>query len=238
MKYYLLIAGSLCILYYLILAIYSRRLRSTFAAFWLVSGGVHLLAGCMPLSAYVYTVCGWIYLALCIVFLPVEFQILRAMTIVPEKGADWIIVLGAQVRGTYITNSLKRRLDAALSYLEGSPRSRVIVSGGMGPGEDITEAEAMAGYLIKCGVPQERIFLEDCSTSTRENLRFSRKYADAERDRVGIVTNDFHIYRSSLIARQEGYKNVIMIPAGSNPVFQINYLMREFFAVVHTLLVS
>ena len=168
----------------------------------------------------------------------VEFQILRAMTIVPEKGADWIIVLGAQVRGTYITNSLKRRLDAALSYLEGSPRSRVIVSGGMGPGEDITEAEAMAGYLIKCGVPQERIFLEDCSTSTRENLRFSRKYTDAERDRVGIVTNDFHIYRSSLIARQEGYKNVIMIPAGSNPVFQINYLMREFFAVVHTLLVS
>ena len=228
MKYYLLIAGSLCILYYLILAIYSRRLRTTFAAFWLVSGGVHLLAGCMPLSAYVYTVCGWIYLALCIVFLPVEFQILRAMT----------IVLGAQVRGTYITNSLKRRLDAALSYLEGSPRSRVIVSGGMGPGEDITEAEAMAGYLIKCGVPQERIFLEDCSTSTRENLRFSRKYTDAERDRVGIVTNDFHIYRSSLIVRQEGYKNVIMIPAGSNPVFQINYLMREFFAVVHTLLVS
>ena len=87
---------------------------------------------------------------------------------------------------------------------------------------------------MKHGVPKEKIFLENRSTSTRENLRFSRKYADAEKDRVGIVTNDFHIYRSSLIARQEGYQNIIMIPAGSNPVFQINYLVREFFAVVRT----
>ena len=117
MRYYFLIAGSLCILYYLILVIYSRRLRSTFAAFWLVSGGVHLLAGCMPLSAYVYTICAWVYAALCILFLSVEFKILRAMAAEPEQGADWIIVLGAQVRGTYITNSLKRRLDAACFYL-------------------------------------------------------------------------------------------------------------------------
>ena len=234
MRYYFLIAGSLCILYYLILVIYSRRLRSTFAAFWLVSGGVHLLAGCMPLSAYVYTICAWVYAALCILFLSVEFKILRAMAAEPEHGADWIIVLGAQVRGTYITNSLKRRLDAAFFYLKHSPQTKVIVSGGRGPGEDISEAEAMSGYLMKHGVPKEKIFLENRSTSTRENLRFSRKYADAEKDRVGIVTNDFHIYRSSLIARQEGYENIIMIPAGSNPVFQINYLVREFFAVVRT----
>ncbi len=234
MRYYFLIAGSLCILYYLILVIYSRRLRSTFTAFWLVSGGVHLLAGGMPLSAYIYTIFLWLYLAVCFLFLLVESKILRAMTIAPEQGADWIIVLGAQVRGTYITNSLKRRLDAALSYLENSPHTKVIVSGGQGPGEDISEAAAMSGYLVKCGVPSERVFLEDRSTSTRENLRFSRKYADAEKDRVGIVTNDFHIYRSSLTARQEGYKNIIMIPAGSNPIFQINYLVREFFAVVRT----
>ena len=126
------------------------------------------------------------------------------------------------------------RLDAAFFYLKHSPQTKVIVSGGRGPGEDISEAEAMSGYLMKHGVPKEKIFLENRSTSTRENLRFSRKYADAEKDRVGIVTNDFHIYRSSLIARQEGYENIIMIPAGSNPVFQINYLVREFFAVVRT----
>ena len=92
----------------------------------------------------------------------------------------------------------------------------------------------MAEYLAKSHVPEEKIFLEDKSTSTRENLRYSRRYVDAEKDCVGIVTNDFHIYRSSIIACQEGYKNIIMISAGSNPVFQVNYLVREFFAVVRT----
>ena len=89
---------------------------------------------------------------------------------------------------------------------------------------------------VSIQVPRGQIFLEDKSASTRENLRFSRKYADAERDKVGIVTNDFHIYRSSLIARQEGYRNIYLIPADSNPVFQLNYLVREFFGVIQVCL--
>ena len=93
--------------------------------------------------------------------------------------------------------------------------------------------DAMAEYLIENGIPEEQIRREDRSTSTRENLRFSRMYADAGKDSVGIVTNDFHIYRSSVIARQEGYRNIYLIPADSNPVFQINYLAREFFGVIH-----
>lgn len=232
MRYYLLIAGSLCIVYYLILIIYSRRLRSTFAAFWLISGGVHLLLGCAPLPVYMYTMLKWGFLLLWLVFLTVESLILRGMSSRPDPGADWIIILGAQVRGTYITNSLRRRLDAGLVYLEDSSETRVIVSGGKGRGEDISEAEAMAGYLREHGIPQEKIREEDQSATTRENLRFSRQFADAERETVGIVTNDFHIYRASLIARQEGYQNIILIPASSNPVFQLNYLVREFFAVI------
>lgn len=238
MREYFLISGSLCILYYLILVLYSHRLRSTFTVFWPVSGGIHLLAGCMPFSAWTYTTCAWIYAAFLFVFFVVEFKIIRAMTIVPETGADWIIVLGAQVRGNTVTDSLKRRLDAAVSYLEHSPHTMVIVSGGQGVGESISEAEAMAAYLIKCAVCPERIFQEDRSASTRENLRLSGKYIDKGKDRVGIVTNNFHIYRSCVLARREGYKNIIMIPAGSNPVFQINYLVREFFAVVRIWLTS
>ena len=91
----------------------------------------------------------------------------------------------------------------------------------------------MAEYLIVKGVPEEQIFMEDRSTSTRENLRFSRQFADAAKDLVGIVTNDFHIYRSSVIARQEGYRKLYLIPADSNPVFQLNYLVREFFGVIY-----
>lgn len=233
MKYYFLIVGCLCLLYYLILIFYSRRLRSTFAAFWLISGGVHLLFGCAPFPVCVYTILGWFCLIGWMIFLFVEFRIIRSMSAECDEPVDWLIVLGAQVRGTYITNSLKRRLDRALAYSKQFPGVKVIVSGGQGPGEDISEADAMAEYLIQHGIPEERVFREDQSTSTRENLRFSRKYADAERDRVGIVTNDFHMYRSSVIARQEGYRNLYFLPADSNPVFQINYLVREFFGVIH-----
>ena len=116
MRYYFLIMGCLSIFYYLILVFYSRRLRSTFAAFWLLSGGVHLLFGCAPFPVYVYKVLGWICLVCWIVFLFIEFKIVRKMHVQCDEESDWIIVLGAQVRGRHITNSLKLRLDEALTY--------------------------------------------------------------------------------------------------------------------------
>ena len=234
MKCYFLIMGILCLIYYVVLAFYSRRLKSTFAAFWLITGGVHLVLGCMPLSAYMYAAIGFFCLVFWIAFLTVEFRIISVIKSRSKMEPDWIIVLGAQVRGTKITDSLSRRLDKALEYAEKFPRMRVIVSGGQGPGEEISEAEAMKRYLVENGVDEERICCEDRSVSTRENLRYSRKYLDADHDRIGIVTNDFHIYRASLIARQEGYKKLSLIPASSNPVFQLNYLVREFFGVIDT----
>lgn len=150
-----------------------------------------------------------------------------------EKRVDCLIVLGAQVRGKKITDSLKRRLDRAVMYLKKYPDTRVIVSGGQGPGEEISEADAMAEYLITSGISRKRIIREGQSTSTRENLRYSKKYTDPQKEKIGIVTNGFHMYRALLIADQEGYRNTYKVPASSNPVFQINYLMREFFAVVH-----
>lgn len=232
MKYYFLIAGVWCILYYLVLVYHSRKLRSTFAVFWLFAGGVHLLVGCAPLPAYMYagllSVCGagWVC------FLGVEALIISGMVSSHDRKSDCIIILGAQVKGTKITDSLKRRLDRAVRYLRKFPETKVIVSGGKGPGEDITEADAMGDYLISCGINPRRIVREKCSTSTRENFRYSKKYTDPENDSVGIVTNGFHMYRSLLIAAQEGYKKTHKIPASSNPVFQINYLTREFFAVL------
>ncbi len=132
MKEYFWILGSLCVLYYLILVIYSRRLRSTFAVFWLLTGGAHLFFGCVPLPAYVESVFGWICLELWILFLTVEIKICLGMFSKPERGAQWIIILGAQVRGRKITDSLKRRLDAAIHYLEENERTMVVVSGGRG----------------------------------------------------------------------------------------------------------
>ena len=98
MKYYFLITGILCLLYYLVLVWHSRKLRSTFAVFWLFAGGAHLIIGCAPLPAYMYTflsaVCGtgWICLLL------VEIMIFSAMFSGKERIVDCIIVLGAQVK--------------------------------------------------------------------------------------------------------------------------------------------
>lgn len=233
MKYYFLITGILCILYYLMLVWHSQKLRSTFAVFWLFVGGAHLVIGCAPLPVYVYTfltaVCGVCWLCL----ITVEIKIFSGMYSGCDQRADCIIILGAQVKGKKITDSLKRRLDKAILYLRKFPDTKVIVSGGQGKGEDITEADAMAYYLIRFGIDEKKIIREDRSVSTRENLRFSRQFTDPEQGITGIVTNGFHMYRACLIAKQEGYRNIYKIPASSNPVFQLNYLMREFFAVNH-----
>ena len=100
--------------------------------------------------------------------------IVKASTKKPQKNAT-LIVLGCKVYGEHASRSLRERLDAALIYLEENPDSRCIVSGGMGEGEKISEAECMYRYLVKKGIDSSRIIKENKSTSTRENLRFSKK---------------------------------------------------------------
>ena len=231
MRVFFLTAAVLCILYYFILAVYSRKFTSTFAGFWLAAGGVHLVLGCVPpfsaagKAAAVFGAAAWA------VVLCVELRVLWAVCLAGREKADCIVVLGAQVRGRKITDSLRRRLDKTAEYLRDYPGTRVIVSGGQGSGEDVAEADAMAEYLIGKGVAESLISRERLSSSTRENLRYSRKYADVTKEKVGIVTNGFHIYRASLIAKEEGYREICMIPATSNPIYQPNYLAREFFAL-------
>ena len=100
--------------------------------------------------------------------------IVKASAKKPQENAT-LIVLGCKVYGEHASRSLRERLDAALIYLEEDPNSQCIVSGGMGEGEKISEAECMYRYLTKKGINSSRITKEDKSTSTRENLRFSRK---------------------------------------------------------------
>ena len=161
----------------------------------------------------------------------VEMRILLGMR--PDREADcpFIIVLGAHIQGTKVTGSLSRRLEAAVTYLESHPGTAVIVSGGMGKGEAITEAGAMEAYLRARGISPERILKEDRSTSTRENFAFSSAFIPDKTEPVGVVTNNFHMYRAKEYARRTGYKNPRAIPASSSAVLFLNYAVREFFAV-------
>lgn len=187
---------------------------------------------CTPFSAFVYPILKLAVFICWTIFLFVEIQIISAMKMNSAGKADVLIVLGAQVRGRSLSRSLKLRLDEAIAYKKRYPGIRIIVSGGRGEGEEISEAEAMAQYLICNEVNPSDIMLENKSVSTWENLKLSRQFVDTENDIVGIVTNDFHIYRAGILARRAGYTNIVGVPAPSDPVYQLNYLVREFFAVL------
>ena len=149
-----------------------------------------------------------------------------------EKDVDYLIVLGAQVRDDGPSPVLVFRLNKAAEYLKDHPNTRCIVSGGKGDNEPVSEAEAMRDYLVAHGVDASRIELEDRSVNTAENLSNCLQMLPSADVSVGIVTNNFHMYRALGIATRCGYGNVTGIASGSNPKFLVHNMVREFFGVV------
>ena len=148
-----------------------------------------------------------------------------------EKGLDYLIVLGAQVRPSGLSVALKSRLDAAYDYLIENESTTCIVSGGQGPNEPMTEADAMASYLIERGLDPDRIIREDQSTNTSQNIRNSMSFIDPATDHVAIVTNDYHLFRGMAIARKQGIIHVSGIAAGATPWYLPNNMARESFGL-------
>ena len=149
-----------------------------------------------------------------------------------EKNLDYIIVLGAQVRENGPSSVLKYRLDKAVEYLNENPDTVCIVSGGQGPNEPCPEAEAMSVYLIEKGIAKERIIVEGKSLSTVENIRNSRKLMKKNDGSVGIVTNNFHVYRAVRMAKAQGLENVCGIAAKSNQLYLPNNILRECLSIL------
>lgn len=125
---------------------------------------------------------------------------------------DAVIVLGSGVKGEKVPPNLQNRLDAAYEYFLENPDSVIVVSGGQGNGENISEALAMQRYLTGKGIPTEKILMEDRSTSTEENFKFSKELLDSyfnnEEYSVVFVTNDFHIIRAKFWANEAGFESV------------------------------
>ena len=150
-------------------------------------------------------------------------------------GVAWVVVLGAQLLDDGPSVALRMRLDATADYLRDNPGARCVVSGGQGPNEPTTEARGMAAYLVeRRGVDPARIVEEPASTSTVENLRFSASLGafDPTRDRVAVLTSDFHLFRSLRIARRLGYRRVCGIAAPSTHWYLPNNLLRESMSIL------
>lgn len=166
--------------------------------------------------------------------------IIRTANNTASEDCDYLIILGAGVNGTVPSLTLRERLDAAYDYLQAHPDTLCIVSGGQGPGEEITEAACMADWLMKKGIPQERILQEDQATSTRENLAFSLEMIEQQTGTrpktVAVVSSEYHLYRTGLIAKDQDIQPVLIPARTSWLSLRINYYLREIVGVWYYLI--
>jgi uncharacterized SAM-binding protein YcdF (DUF218 family) len=146
-----------------------------------------------------------------------------------------VIVLGCGIRGERVSVGLAKRLNKAAEYHKKNPGAMIIVSGGQGPQEDISEALAMKRYLIDKGIPENKIIMEDKSTSTITNFRYSREIMEEkgmDLSSAVFVTNAYHVYRAASYAKDEGFVNIAHL--GTDIIWYtvpMNY-MREMLAVI------
>ncbi len=151
-----------------------------------------------------------------------------------EFDEEAVIVLGCGLHGTVPSGNLVDRLNKAVEYHGKNPDATIVVSGGQGPQEGCTEAEAMHKYLIENGVPDNIIIEESKATSTNENYRFSKEILDdifGEGYEVVYITNSFHSYRAGELARLNGL-NAKAYNARTKFSSLIPNYCREVFAVI------
>ena len=257
-------AGIACILYGIMVMLI--RSGTMFFAVWLALGGFLVLLGrltrirfwdMMPRFVKAVLVC--VLVVGLLIFGACEVMVLSGFGTSAPPGADYLIVLGAQVRPDGPSVVLRYRLDAAADYLSNNEGTRCIVTGGKGRNEHISEGEGMKQYLVGLGIGEDRIIVEDQAVNTIQNIQFSKALilADsgesaledsdsgkgggtggAEADPaagsevsmpVAVVTNNFHVARAVRLARKQGFTNVSAVSAPSDPLYLPNNMFREFF---------
>ena len=162
-----------------------------------------------------------------------------------EPNADYLIVFGAGLFGKNPSRSLRDRLDAAAEYLNSSPETRVILSGGQGPDEAIPEAEAMKTYLLQAGIKEDRLLLEDRSTSTSENIQFSKAVIESDLAGTGknisdltivVISSEYHLHRIRYLAEKAGLSVSCIAAPTSLWFLKLNYFIREIPAMAKSIL--
>jgi uncharacterized SAM-binding protein YcdF (DUF218 family) len=161
----------------------------------------------------------------------------RFVTSAHRPVVDAVVVLGAGLRGTAVTPLLARRLDRGHAVyrrsLAAGRRPVIVVSGGQGPDEVVSEAEAMAEYLLRQGVPPATVLREDRSTNTRENLEFSSKLLRSRgiAGPVAVATSDYHVLRAAMLMRHWGIDG-FTVGSATPAYFWPSATIREYVAVL------
>jgi uncharacterized SAM-binding protein YcdF (DUF218 family) len=170
-------------------------------------------------------------------FIIIESIIVLNIRTDKSTEVDYLMILGAGIRGKEVSLTLQKRMDKGIEYLISNPEAIVIVSGGQGLGEEISEAEAMKNYLVNHGIKENRIIKEEKSTSTMENFKYTKEIIQKdhnEKIKLLIVTNDFHMYRSKFLAKRNGFI-AFGLPSKTPWSVLPNCYIREYFAVLKSL---
>ena len=183
-----------------------------------------------------------IYGAMCAAVLVVSIVevpiLINTSTNEESSQCKYAVVLGAGLWGDRISLSLSERLNACLDFLNSNENAIAIVSGGQGEGEYISEAQAMNDWLIEHGIDQDRIIMEDRSTSTKQNIEFSveiikKHNDDVLPDSIAIVSSDYHLFRAKSYLKEYSVEAYGVSAKTSYPILRFNYLIREAFAVMY-----
>ncbi len=236
------------------------------ALFFMANGARYALASnfdfgcyvvwCIAIAAFVYAVfhraidaftasgfgfcCKVLFLAGCALFVAILIMIIAGQFVNKPSGEETImIVLGGGIDGDEPGVALKYRLDEAYEYYLTHQDITIVVSGGTGVGASQAEATIMQRYLVNKGVPEEQILVEDQSTSTEKNFRFSKLLLEengfdiTEDTPIIYVTNGFHCLRAGRYAKNEGFANASALAAGLPASEILICYLREVFAVVY-----
>lgn len=186
-----------------------------------------------------------LYRVLCILFALMLIWItviLGAMTYFankpPEENAT-VIVLGCQVRGYNPSLLLMKRIETAFAYLQANPDAKCIASGGQGSDENISEAECIKEYLVSMGIDENRIYIENKSVNTNENIKFSAEIIKKNglNENMAIVTDGFHEMRAAIIAKRLGYECGAV--SSKTPIkYASAFTTREIIALTATLILN
>lgn len=199
----------------------------------------------MKKNVFFYKTFRYIKISSCIIF--ICFIIIEALIINYPKynrnSDDYIIVLGAGLDNGGVPNLiLRERLDIAIKCTKENLAQYIVLSGGQGTDESTSEAQAMSEYLQAKGIEKNKIILEDKSRDTNENLKYSKEKIEEFSNKsisdikVKIVTTDFHAFRSSILAKKNGYKNFDNYSSTMPWYFVPSTYARESIAVIKSIL--
>ena len=213
------ITGTLCLVLAVACACYAFAVRNTHSgtSFWIVWLAFAVLFAILGFGLLFrwWTILprlvrGILIAVACIglvAFGTVESCIISKMHAQGKPDLDYVVVLGAQVRKSGPSLVLRYRLDKAIEYLDANPNTICIVSGGKGPNEPFPEAQGMADYLKEHGIAEQRILEEPDSKTTEENIVNSKKMINDDNASIGVITNNFHMFRALQIADKYGLDN-------------------------------